>query len=64
MASRPPEATAELPLIDHLVGRSLLSYQESECCATRNSHARPSFSLVSLVIRLGWTLDGSPGIFG
>jgi hypothetical protein len=30
----------------------------------RNTQARPSFSLVSLVILLGWTLDGSPGIFG
>jgi hypothetical protein len=30
----------------------------------RNAQASPSFSLVSLVILLGWTLDGSPGIFG
>jgi hypothetical protein len=30
----------------------------------RNTQARPSFSLVSLVIRLGCTRDGSPGILG
>ena len=30
----------------------------------RNAQARPSISLVSGVMRLGWTLAGSTGIFG
>jgi hypothetical protein len=33
-------------------------------CPHRNTQVSPSFSLVSFVIRLGCTLDGSPGIFG
>jgi hypothetical protein len=32
--------------------------------ASWRRQAKPSISLVSWVIRLGWTLAGSPGIFG
>jgi hypothetical protein len=48
----------------HLTGAGIFSSELAARCASSNAQASPSFSLVALVIRLGWTLAGSPGILG